>query len=154
LKESYHVSAFDGAFDSDACGFRGHVSLLASQPKLGVWTERRAGIDCRNPARPAVAETLLSVKRPEGEGKDNMRTLFAVVVALLVGIVVLGFARGWFQFSTDTANQSSSATITVDKDKIHEDEQKAKARVQNLGQAANNSVGDQTGKQPQPERQP
>ena len=30
-----------------------------------------------------------------------MRALFGVVVVLLVGIVALGFYRGWFQFSTD-----------------------------------------------------
>ena len=83
-----------------------------------------------------------------------MRTLFALAVALLVGIVVLGFSRGWFQFSTDAANRTSSATITVDTDKIHADEQKAKARVQDLGQAANNKVGDRSGKEQQPERRP
>jgi hypothetical protein len=65
-----------------------------------------------------------------------MRTLFGVVVLLLVCIAGLGFYRGWFQLSTDTATQRPSATITVDKDKIHTDEQKAKDEMHGFGQAA------------------
>ena len=65
-----------------------------------------------------------------------MKTLVFVVVLLLVGIVGLGFYRGWFQLSTDTTDQKPSATITVDKDKIHADEQKAKDKVQGFGQEA------------------
>jgi hypothetical protein len=65
-----------------------------------------------------------------------MKTLFVVVVLLLAGVVALGFYRGWFQLSTDTANQRPNATIVVDKDKIHADEQKAKDEVQGFGHAA------------------
>jgi hypothetical protein len=65
-----------------------------------------------------------------------MRTVFGVVVLLLVGMAALGFYRGWFQFSTGTANQRPSATIAVDKDKIHADEQKAKDEMQGLRQPA------------------
>ena len=71
-----------------------------------------------------------------------MRTLFGVVVLLLVVIVGVGFYRGWFQLSTDTANQRPSATITVDKDKIHADEQKAKDEMQGLRQAAKEKTGE------------
>ncbi len=71
-----------------------------------------------------------------------MRTLFGVVVLLLVVIAAVGFYRGWFQLSTDTANQRSSATITVDKDKIHADEQKAKDEMQGLRQAAKGKAGE------------
>ena len=106
----------------------GHVAHLASQPKLGLWPERRAGIDCGHPARPAAHGTPVISQMPESEGEDNMRTLVFVVVLLLVGIVGVGFYRGWFQLSTDTTDQKPSATITVDKDKIHADEQKAKEK--------------------------
>jgi hypothetical protein len=71
-----------------------------------------------------------------------MKTLFGVVVLLLVGIAVVGFCRGWFQVSTDTANQRSSATITVDKDRIRADEQKAKDEMQGLRQAAKEKIGE------------
>ena len=83
-----------------------------------------------------------------------MRTLVFVVVLLLVGIVGVGFYRGWFQLSTDTADQKPSATITVDKDKIHADEQKAKDKVQGFGQEAKEKTGDRAGKAKEPERRP
>ena len=63
-----------------------------------------------------------------------MRTLLVVVVLLLVGIAGLGFYRGWFHLSTNSTDQKPSATITVDKDKIHADEEKAREKVQGLGQ--------------------
>jgi hypothetical protein len=71
-----------------------------------------------------------------------MKTLGFLFVLLLGGIVVLGFFRGWFQLSTDTANQKPNATISVDKDKILADEQKAKDKVRGLGQDAKEKVGD------------
>jgi hypothetical protein len=83
-----------------------------------------------------------------------MKTLFAVAVALLIGIVALGFYRGWFQFSTDTGSQGPSATISVDKDKIHADEQRTKNNLQHFGQEAKEKVGDRTGKVQEPERRP
>lgn len=83
-----------------------------------------------------------------------MRTLMFVVVFFLVGIGGVGFYRGWFQVSTDTANQMPSATITVDKDKIHADEQKVKEKVEEFGQNAKDKTGDRTGKVEEPERRP
>ena len=63
-----------------------------------------------------------------------MKTLLVLVVLLLAGIAGLGFYRGWFHVSTNSAVQESSATITVDKDKIHADEQTARDQVKGLGQ--------------------
>jgi predicted negative regulator of RcsB-dependent stress response len=83
-----------------------------------------------------------------------MRTLTFVVVLFLVGIVCVGFYRGWFQLSTDAANQRPSATITVDKDKIHEDEQKAKDEMQSFRQEAKETTGDRASKVKEPERRP
>ena len=71
-----------------------------------------------------------------------MKTLLVVVVLLLVGIAGLGFYRGWFHFSTDSADHKPSATITVDKDKIQEDEQRAKEKVHGFGQGAKEKTGD------------
>ena len=75
-----------------------------------------------------------------------MRTLLVVVVLLLVGIAGFGFYRGWFHISTNSAVQESSATITVDKDKIHADEEKAKEKVQGLGQEVKEKTGNLTEK--------
>jgi hypothetical protein len=54
----------------------------------------------------------------------------------------------------ESMDHQSSTTITVDKDKIHEDEQKAKDKVQGIKQDAQVKIGDRTGKAEQPERQP
>jgi hypothetical protein len=58
-----------------------------------------------------------------------MRTLFGVVLLLLIGLVVAGFYRGWFHFSTNNAGQTSSATITVDQNKIRADEGRVKEKA-------------------------
>jgi hypothetical protein len=70
-----------------------------------------------------------------------MRTLLFVAVLFLVGIAGVGFYRGWFQFSAESASQRPSATITMDKGKIHADEQKAKDEMQGLRQAAKEKTG-------------
>jgi hypothetical protein len=83
-----------------------------------------------------------------------MKTLAFLFVLLLVGIVVLGFFRGWFQLSTDTANPRPNATISVDRDKIHQDEQGATDKVKGLGQGAKEKIDDRAGKVKEPERRP
>lgn len=65
-----------------------------------------------------------------------MRTLILAAVLILVGIVGVGFYRGWFQVSTNNTDQRPSATVTVDKDKIHADEQKVKEKMEDFGQEA------------------
>lgn len=71
-----------------------------------------------------------------------MKNLMIVVVLILVGIVGVGFYRGWFQLSANNTDHTSNATITVHKDKIHADEQKAKDKAQGLGQDAKEKIGD------------
>jgi hypothetical protein len=61
-----------------------------------------------------------------------MKALFSLAVLLLIGIVAVGFYRGWFQVSTNNTENKSNATITVDKDKIRVDEGKAKEKVEEL----------------------
>jgi hypothetical protein len=75
-----------------------------------------------------------------------MRTLTFVVVLLLVGIVSVGFYRGWFQVLTDNTDQRPSATVTVDKGTIHADEQKVKEKMEDFGQEAKEKIGDRAGK--------
>lgn len=80
-----------------------------------------------------------------------MRNLMLVVVLLVVGIAGFGYYRGWFAVSTNGTDNTPSATLSVDKDKFHADEQKAKAEMQGLGQAAKQKIGglDSSAKQPQ-----
>ena len=75
-----------------------------------------------------------------------MKALLIVAVLLLVGIAGLGLYRGWFHLSTNHSDQKPSATITVDKDKFHADEEKAKEKVQGLGQEVKEKTGDLTEK--------
>jgi hypothetical protein len=55
-----------------------------------------------------------------------MRGLLIVVVLLIVGIVGLGFYRGWFQISSDRdrTDQKVNTTFTIDEEKIQEDKEK------------------------------
>jgi preprotein translocase subunit SecF len=75
-----------------------------------------------------------------------MKTLLVLVVLLLAGIAGLGFYRGWFRLSTNSADQKPSATITVDKEKIHADEEQAREKVQGLGQKVKDKTSDLTDK--------
>ena len=75
-----------------------------------------------------------------------MRNLLIVVILVLACIAGVGFYRGWFNLSTNSADQTPSATLTMDKDKIHADEHTAKDKVQGLGQVAKEKINDLTGK--------
>jgi hypothetical protein len=56
-----------------------------------------------------------------------MRRLFVVLLVVVVGIVGVGFYRGWF---------------TVNQDKIQQDEQKAKEKVRELTQEMKAKTGE------------
>jgi hypothetical protein len=85
-----------------------------------------------------------------------MKTLFGVVVLLLVVIVGVGFYQGWFHFSTNSSTngmgQTSSATLSVDHDNIRADESKAKDEMKKLGQDAKDKIGGPAGKPQEPAR--
>jgi predicted negative regulator of RcsB-dependent stress response len=83
-----------------------------------------------------------------------MKTLFGVIVLLLVVIAGLGFYRGWFHLSTNSTGQKSSATVTVDRDKIKADEGKVKEKVGELGQKTKEKTSDRTGIVTEGERRP
>ncbi|MGA2796954.1 MAG: hypothetical protein ABSE63_05205 [Thermoguttaceae bacterium] len=74
-----------------------------------------------------------------------MKTLFGVIVLLLIGIICVGFYQGWFHITTHSTGQKSSATVTVDKDKIKADEGKVKEKMGELGQKAKEKTGDRSG---------
>ena len=56
---------------------------------------------------------------------------FLIVLLLIIaGVVGLGFYRGWFHLTSDTAADKSNVTLTVEKDKMQQDKQKAQDAVQ------------------------
>lgn len=75
-----------------------------------------------------------------------MNRLLVVLVLLAVGVVSLGFYQGWFRLSTDNAEHKPNVTLTVDQDKFQEDENKAKVKLQNLGQKGKDSISVRTDK--------
>ena len=81
-----------------------------------------------------------------------MRTLLRAVVLLLILIVGLGFYQGWFHFSTNSTDDTSSATVTVDQNKIRVDEAKAKKTVEQLGQKVKEKTGERSGEGKESER--
>ena len=55
---------------------------------------------------------------------------FVIVIVLIVaGVVALGFYRGWFHLTSDSATDKPNVTVTVDKDKVQQDKQRAKDKV-------------------------
>jgi hypothetical protein len=56
---------------------------------------------------------------------------FLIVLLLIVaGVVAVGFYRGWFHLTSDSAADKSNVTLTVEKDKVRQDKQKAQDTVQ------------------------
>ena len=56
-----------------------------------------------------------------------------VAVVVVVGVLGLGFYRGWFGVTSDSASDNSNLTFTVDQDKFQEDRKNALQKVQDLG---------------------
>jgi hypothetical protein len=63
------------------------------------------------------------------------RTIITVLLVLLVGVVAVGFYRGWFALSSRSADAGSNkvnVNLTVDRDKIQEDAEAVKTRAAEL----------------------
>jgi hypothetical protein len=60
-----------------------------------------------------------------------MRAIIIIVVLLIVGIVGVGFYRGWFLVSSnrDSEDQKVNTTFTVDEERIQEDKEKLQGVV-------------------------
>ena len=60
-----------------------------------------------------------------------------MALVLIVAVVVgLGFYRGWFRASSNSADGKADVTLTVDKDKVQSDARGAKDKVQGAGDGA------------------
>jgi uncharacterized protein YdeI (BOF family) len=69
-----------------------------------------------------------------------MKALIVVFVLLVAGVAGLGFYRGWFSFTSDSADDKSNVTLTVDQDKFQGDRKAAAESVQGLGHQAKDQV--------------
>jgi hypothetical protein len=59
-----------------------------------------------------------------------MKSIFKLLVILVICLVGIGLWRGWFGFSSSSGdNQKDEINVSVDKGKIKEDVQKAKTKV-------------------------
>jgi major membrane immunogen (membrane-anchored lipoprotein) len=61
-----------------------------------------------------------------------MRSLIRVLAVLLIGLVVVGFYRGWFSLSSSTPDAQGdkvNVNVSVDKGKIKSDVKKAEGKV-------------------------
>jgi hypothetical protein len=76
-----------------------------------------------------------------------MRRLFVFVVLVIAVAACVGYYRGWFHFSNGSADGKDNPSITLDKGRIKADEDKAKEKVEDLGQKVkerSNAGTDQT----------
>jgi hypothetical protein len=70
-----------------------------------------------------------------------MPRIMIVLVLLVAGVVGLGFYRGWFSVTSDSADAKSNITLTMDQDKFQEDRKSATDSVQGLGQQGEVEAG-------------
>jgi hypothetical protein len=69
-----------------------------------------------------------------------MKRLLVLLVLIAIGVVGLGFYRGWFRVGSENADGKSNVTLSVDKEKFQEDRKEAVADVQGLGHQAKEKV--------------
>ena len=63
------------------------------------------------------------------------RTVVTVLLVLLVGVVALGFYRGWFALSSrspEAGGNKVNVNLTVDRDRMQEDAEAVKNRAAEL----------------------
>ncbi len=63
------------------------------------------------------------------------RTVITVLLVLLVGVVALGFYRGWFALSSrspDAGSNKVNVNLTVDREKMQEDAQTVQKKATEL----------------------
>jgi hypothetical protein len=65
-----------------------------------------------------------------------MMRLLGLLVVLLIAVAAVGYYLDWFKLSTADSSGKTNISVTIDKEKIREDEERAKAKVQDLGQRA------------------
>jgi hypothetical protein len=72
--------------------------------------------------------------------EGSMKNLMIVLVLVVVGVVALGFYRGWFHLTSEGGNDKIHVDLTVDGDKIHMDKDQAQEKVRDLGNQVRGKV--------------
>ncbi len=62
-----------------------------------------------------------------------MKAFLMVLVAIVIFVVALGFYRGWFHVSSNSADSNSNITFSADPAKIQADKKTAEEKLHNLG---------------------
>ena len=70
-----------------------------------------------------------------------MKRFLIGLVVVVACVAVVGLYRGWFQVTSDSANDQRNVTFSADQNKIKEDENKVVQEVKSLG----NRVKDKSG---------
>ena len=65
-----------------------------------------------------------------------MKRLVILLVFVIAGLAVFGFARGWFHVAAQTEETQSNVTVSVDKAKIQQDKDAAADKAKDLTQKA------------------
>jgi hypothetical protein len=63
-----------------------------------------------------------------------MRRLGILIILIVAGVLILGYYREWFTFSTSGTDQSTDINMKVDRGKLKADEEKAKEKLGELGE--------------------
>ena len=78
-----------------------------------------------------------------------MRGFLFLLVLLALCIGGVGLYRGWFQVSTNKADDKPSVSISMDKNKIEEDKEKVKDKIQDVGHQVKDKTAEKTSKKDQ-----
>jgi hypothetical protein len=76
----------------------------------------------------------------------EMKRFLIFLAFVVVCIAGMGFYRGWFQVTSEAANDQHNVTFSADATKIKEDEQKVAEKVKNLGGQVKDKSGAPTEK--------
>jgi len=69
-----------------------------------------------------------------------MKRLLFLILLIGVGVIGLGFYRGWFRVESDSADGKSNVTLSVNEEKFQDDKKEAVADVQGLEHKAKDKV--------------
>ena len=70
-----------------------------------------------------------------------MKRIVTACVFLIIALLVLGYFRDWFAFTSSSDDRKIKIDVTVDKDKLKADEERAREKIHNLGSQIKEEAG-------------